>query len=112
MAVARQLTEDRGDYDQPGRPTPDRLHLRSQQLPVFYTIDPEQGGEPTALTQNSYNYQPDWSPDGASIALSRRIMGPPKVFTMPALGRSPRECRPRVFAETSLLLQSKVFSRR
>jgi Tol biopolymer transport system component len=56
-------------------------------FPSIYTIDPEKGGEPTALTQNSYNYQPDWSPDGASIAfVSTRIMGPPKVFTMPALG--------------------------
>jgi hypothetical protein len=77
-----------GDYDPSWAPN-DLIVFASDRTnqTTIYTIDPQVGGEPTPLTRNSWNYRPDWSPDGQSIAIvSTRLSPIPKVFTMPSLG--------------------------
>jgi hypothetical protein len=87
--VGRRLTSGfGGDYDPSWAPN-DLIVFASDRTnqTTIYTIDPEVGGEPTQLTRNSWNYQPDWSPDGQSIAIvSTRLNPIPKVFIMPSIG--------------------------
>jgi Tol biopolymer transport system component len=87
--VGRRLTSGAGgDYDPSWAPN-DLIVFASDRTnqTSIYTIDPEVGGEPTQLTRNSWNYQPDWSADGENIAIvSTRLSPIPKVFIMPNEG--------------------------
>jgi Tol biopolymer transport system component len=87
--LGQRLTQGRGgDYDPSWGPN--GLIAFASDLTnqtSIYTIDPAVGGDPVALTKNSWNYQPDWSPDGKQIAMvSTRLSPVLKVFVMPALG--------------------------
>jgi TolB protein len=84
----RQLTDGiGGDYDPAWAPN-SLIAFTSERSnrPSIYVIDPAQGGEPVALTRNSPNYQPNWSPDGQQIVFVSTRLGTPKIFTMPAAG--------------------------
>ena len=84
----RQLTDGiGGDYDPAWAPNALIVFASDRSnIPNIYVIDPAAGGEPVALTKNSPNFQPDWSPDGQSIAFVSMRSGTPKLFTMPNVG--------------------------